>query len=310
MRATVLPEFGQPVSMTDIPVPEPKPGEVRVRVYASSVNGFDLAVAAGYAREWMEHRFPVVLGRDFAGVVDALGPGVTRFAIGDHTFGVAIPPVLGDGCFGEYVVVSQDAGIVPIPAGLEVATAGVLGLAGTAAVLALEAVALDTSETVLISGAPGGVGSFAVQLAVVRGAEVIATAKLGEQTDYVRSLGAAHVIDRDGDVATQVRALRPQGVDAVIHLGGDGPALAELLAPGGRIASLLVMSAEQLGVDGSRAKAVVARPDGAILERLGGEVAAGTLRAPIDATYRLEEVPAAFAHFANGKTGKIAIAID
>jgi NADPH2:quinone reductase len=283
---------------------------VRVRVRASSVNGFDLAVAAGYAREWMEHRFPVVLGRDFAGIVDALGPGATRFTVGDPIFGVIITPVLGDGCFGEYVVVSQDAGIVPIPAGLDVITAGVLGLAGTSAVLAVEAVALNRGETVLISGAPGGVGSFAVQLAMARGADVIATARPGEQTDYVRRLGAVHVVDREGDVATQVRALRPHGVDAVIHLGGDGPALAELLAPGGRIASLLVMSAEQLGVDGSRAKAVVARPDPVILGRLGREVAAGTLRVVIDTTYRLDAVPAAFGHFANGKTGKIAVAID
>jgi NADPH:quinone reductase-like Zn-dependent oxidoreductase len=309
MRATVLPEFGQAVSLTDIPVPEPGPGEVRVRVRASSVNGFDLAVAAGYAKEWMEHRFPVVLGRDFAGTVDALGSGAGRFAIGDPTFGVVITPVLGDGCFGEYVVVSEDAGIVPIPAGLDLVTAGALGLAGTAAVLALEAVALNRGETVLISGAPGGVGSFAIQLAAARGADVIATAKPGEQTAYVRSLGAADIIDREADVAAQVRALRPQGVDAVIHLGGDGRALAELLAPRGRIASLLVMSAEQLGVDGSRAKAIAARPDPAILERLGGDVAAGTLRVPIDATYRLEEVPAAFEHFANGKTGKIAVSI-
>jgi len=73
MPAAVLPDFGQPVSLTNLPIPEPGPGEVRVRGRASSVNGFDLAVAAGYIRDWMEHRFPVVLGRDFAGTVDALG---------------------------------------------------------------------------------------------------------------------------------------------------------------------------------------------------------------------------------------------
>jgi NADPH:quinone reductase-like Zn-dependent oxidoreductase len=310
MRAAVLPEFGQPVSTTDIPLPEPGPGEVRVRVCASSVNGFDLAVAAGYARDWMEHRFPVVLGRDFAGTVDKLGSGALRFAVGDLVFGVIITPVLGDGGFGEYVVVGQDAGIVPIPEGVDLATAGAVGLAGTSAVLAIEAVTPDQGETVLISGAPGGVGSFAVQLAAARGAKVIATARPGAQTDYVRGLGAAHVIDRSGDVAAQVRELYPQGVDAVIHLGGDGAALSALLAPGGRIASLLVMSPDQLGANESqRATAVVARPDPAILENLGTEIAAGRIRVPINATYPLEAVPAAFENFAVGKTGKIGIAI-
>jgi NADPH:quinone reductase-like Zn-dependent oxidoreductase len=311
MRAAVLADFGQPVSTIDLPLPEPGPGEVRVRIRASSVNGFDLAVAAGYTKDWMEHRFPVVLGRDFAGTIDTLGPGATRFAVGDPVFGVVITPVLGDGGFAEYVVVSQDSGIVPIPAGVDLATAGAIGLAGTSAVLAIEAVAPDRGETVLISGAPGGVGSFAVQLAASRGAEVIATAKPGPQTDFVQRLGATHVIDREGDVAAQVRALHPHGVDAVIHLGGDAATLAGLLAPGGRMASLLVMSPEQFGTDGSqRAIAVVARPDSAILENLGAGIAAGSLRVPIHASYRLEDVPAAFENFATGKTGKIAIAID
>src|SRR6185436_17264899 len=131
MRATVLPDFGQPVSLIDLPQPQPGPGEVRVRVRASSVNGFDLAVAAGYARDWMEHRFPVVLGRDFAGTVDALGPGTSRWAVGDEVFGVVLKPVLGDGAFGEYAVVSEDGAIAPIPAGLDLTKAGVVGLAGT-----------------------------------------------------------------------------------------------------------------------------------------------------------------------------------
>jgi NADPH:quinone reductase-like Zn-dependent oxidoreductase len=310
MRAAVLPDFGQPVTLTNLPIPEPGPGEVRVRGRASSVNGFDLAVAAGYIRDWMEHRFPVVLGRDFAGTVDALGPGASRFAVGDHVFGVVLKPVLGDGAFGEYVVVSEDGAIAPTPTGLDPSMAGALGLAGTSALMAVEAVAPGQGETVLIFGAPGGVGSFATQLAAARGAEVIATARAGEQTDAVRRLGAKHVVDRDGDVAAQVRTLRPQGVDAVIHLAGDGPALARLLSPRGRFASLLAIGPEQLDGLAERATSVVAAPDSAILARLGAEAAGGRLRIPIQSTYRLEQVPAAMAQFAEGKTGKIAISID
>ncbi len=310
MRAAVLPEFGQPVSVTDLPIPQPGPGDVRVRVRASSVNGFDLAVAAGYARDWFEHRFPVVLGRDFAGTVDALGPGVTRFSEGDHVFGVIVNDVLGDGGFGEYAMVSDGPGIVRVPDNLELATAGTLGLAGTAAVLAIEAVAPAQGETILICGAPGGVGSFAIQLAAARGAQVVATAHLGEQADYVRRLGATHVVDRDGDLEAQVRTIQPEGMHAVIHLGGDGPLLARLLAPGGRFASLLGVGPEQLDGAAAQATSVVAWPNAAILERLGSDVAAGRLRVPIHATYRLEDIGEALADFADGKSGKIAIAIE
>ena len=100
-----------------MPKPEPGPGEVLVRVRASSVNGFDVAVAAGRLKGMMEHRFPVVLGKDFAGVVEALGEGATRFAPGDEVFGVVMKPYLGDGGFGEYVVVGEQYGIARVPDG-------------------------------------------------------------------------------------------------------------------------------------------------------------------------------------------------
>ncbi|HEY3060461.1 MAG TPA: NADP-dependent oxidoreductase [Chloroflexota bacterium] len=310
MRAAVFPEFGHPVSVINLPIPQPGPGEMRVHVRASSVNGFDLAVAGGYARDWFEHRFPVVLGRDFAGTIDAVGTGVTRFAVGESVFGVIVKQVLGDGGFGEYVIVADGPGIVPLSENLELATAGALGLAGTSAVLAVEAVAPKAGESVLICGAPGGVGSFAVQLAAQRGAEVVATAHRGDQEDYVRRLGATYVVDRDGDLAAQVRAIRPEGMHAVIHLGGDGPSLARLLAPGGRFASLLGVGPEQLDGAAAQATSVVAWPDSAILKRLGSDVAAGRLRVPIHATYGLENITEALADFADGKSGKIAIAID
>src|SRR5437764_6089916 len=141
MRAIALAELSAPPTLHDLPVPTPGPGEVLVRVQASSVNGFDLSVASGRLHGMMEYRFPVVLGKDFAGTVEAVGPDVSRVSVGDAVFGVLMKPVLGDGTFGEYVTVPEAIGLARLPAGLDVAVAGALGLAGTAALMAVEAVA-------------------------------------------------------------------------------------------------------------------------------------------------------------------------
>src|SRR2546429_7474521 len=105
MRAVVVSEPGAKPAPTEVPTPQPGAGEVLVKVQASSVNGFDLSVAGGHVVGMMEHRFPVVLGKDFAGTVEAVGEGVTRFAVGDKVFGVVTKAFLGDGGFCEYVAV-------------------------------------------------------------------------------------------------------------------------------------------------------------------------------------------------------------
>src|SRR5436189_4409424 len=99
MRAVAFPKFGADPVLTELPVPEPGPGEVLVRVRASSVNGFDLGVLGGYLKGVYEYEFPVVLGKDFAGVVEATGEGVTSAELGDHVFGVVMRPTLGQGGF-------------------------------------------------------------------------------------------------------------------------------------------------------------------------------------------------------------------
>ena len=178
MKAIAIDDFGAPPSLHDLPVPAPGEDEVLVRVQASSVNGFDVSVANGRLKGMMEHRFPVVLGRDFAGTVEAAGPGVQSLRPGDAVFGVVTKPALGDGAFGEYVT-APVAYTARVPAGLDLAVAGALGLAGTAALAAVDAVAPLPGQTVLISGATGDVGAFAVQLAAASGAYVISTARPG-----------------------------------------------------------------------------------------------------------------------------------
>ena len=107
MKAIAIDASGAPPSLNDLPVPEPGEGEVLVRVRASSVNGIDVSVAGGYLKGAMEHRFPVVLGRDFAGTVEAAGSGVQSLRPGDAVFGVVTKPALGDGAFGEYVTAPE-----------------------------------------------------------------------------------------------------------------------------------------------------------------------------------------------------------
>jgi NADPH:quinone reductase-like Zn-dependent oxidoreductase len=306
MRAIAVSEYGAPPALTDVPQPQPGPGEVLVRVRASSVNGFDAAVAAGMLKGMMEHRFPVVLGKDFAGTVEALGAGAARFAVGDQVFGVVMKPFLGDGGWGEHLAVDEQFGIARVPHGVDLQVAGALGLAGTAARNAIDALAPVAGELVLISGATGGVGALAVQYAVAAGAAVIATARGGAQDEFVRGLGASHVVDYTGDLHAQVRAVAPAGVPAVVHLAGDGRELAGLLAEGGRLVSTL-----GYGSDGDPAAvAVMASPDAATLEQLAADVAGGALRVPIAHSYALAEVPQALADFAAPHAGKLALTVS
>jgi NADPH:quinone reductase-like Zn-dependent oxidoreductase len=254
----------------------------------------------------MEHRFPVVLGKDFAGTVDAVGDGAARFAVGDEVFGVVMKPVVGDGAFGEYLTVGEQYGIARVPAGLDLAAAGALGLAGTAALGAMDAVAPRAGETVLICGATGGVGAIAIQYAVAAGARVIATARPGPEAEFVRELGADHVVDYTGDLTTQVRAVAPDGVSAAVHLAGDGAQVADLLASGGRLASTLGLGPEQH----PGATAIMANPDPATLDRLAADAASGRLRVPISRSYQLTEVPKALADFSAGTLGKLGVTLS
>jgi NADPH:quinone reductase-like Zn-dependent oxidoreductase len=311
MRAVTLDAVPATPTVSDLPDPHPDAGELLVRVTASSINGFDAATVAGYVQGMMEHRFPLVPGKDFAGTVVALGDGVTGFVEGEWVFGVVTKPFLGTGSLAQYVTVSV-AGVARVPGGLSVEQAGALGLAGTAALDSVTALAPASGETVLVSGATGGVGAFAVQLLAARGVSVIATARAGEETDFVRGLTDAEVrlVDHTGDVPAQVRALVPSGVDAVLHLAGDGPALAGLLRSGGRIASTLGLGPDAVGRDDVTAVAVMADATTATLTELADAAASGVLRVPVTATYSLDHAPKAFADFGAGALGKLAITID
>ncbi len=300
MRAVVIAEPSAAPAVADVPDPVAAAGQVLVRVAASSINGFDVAVAAGRLVGMMEHRYPVVLGKDFAGVVEAVGEGSQHFSIGDRVFGVVMAPYLGAGGMAELLVVDEAFGIALLPDEVSDPVGGALGLAGAAAVGSVDPLDLQPGQTVLVVGATGGVGSLVVQYAAAAGAMVIATAATGRETDFVTDLGAHHTVDPAGDVAAQVAALAPSGVQAVVHLAGDPGAVAGVVAAGGRLVSTLGFGPDQHPA----ATAVMASPDRTTLERLATDVAAGRIRVPITTTATLDEAPAAVAAFASGTLGK------
>ncbi|WP_328979445.1 NADP-dependent oxidoreductase [Streptomyces canus] len=309
MRAVTLESVPSTPAVTEVDTPRPTAGELLVKVAAASLNGIDIATAAGYTQAFMEHRFPLVLGQDFAGVVEALGEGAEGFAVGDAVFGVVMKPFLGAGSLAEYVTVPAGHGVARIPAGVTTGDAGALGVAGATALVSLDAMAVAEGETVLISGASGGVGALAVQFAAGRGAKVIATARPGAQTDFVTGLTGAevHVVDFTGDVEGQVRAIAPDGVDAVLHLAGDGAALAALLRPGGQLASATGLTQDDVKGHDVIVHTIMGSPDAQILTSLAEQVASGALRVPVTATYPLEQATQAFAAFGASTPGKIAV---
>lgn len=308
MRAYALTDENVTPALIDVPAPEPGPGEVRVRIHAASVNGFDLAVAGGYTKGIMEHRYPLVLGKDFAGQVDTVGEGVEDYAPGDRVFGVVTKDYLGDGSFAEFVTVSPAVGLAKLPDTVSFEDAGALGLAGAAAQQAVAGAALQPGQVVLVVGATGGVGTQVVQLAKAAGATVLATAATEPEVRLLTSLGADTVIDRTGDVLAQVRAVAPQGVDAVVHLAGDVDVLAAV-KDGGRFVSTLVMDPSQLPSETATVVPVYAAATPELLRTIAELHANGTTRVEVQAVYPLAQVSDAFAAFAAGTIGKLVVTL-
>ncbi len=249
MHAVLLTEFGTPdvLRLTEVPTPEPGPGAVRVLVRAAGVQPADTMLRRGFGPPSMAGDLPLVPGNEFAGVVDAVGEGVTEFAAGDEVLGWSML-----GSYAEAVVVPADQ-MVRKPASMPWEVAGVMSASGQTAHRALRELRVGKGDTVLVHAAAGGVGTAAVQLAVAWGAVAVGTASEANH-DYVRSLGAIPVTYGDG-LAARVRAIAPQGVDAVLDAAGRGAldASVELVADRSRIGTIIDFEGvERLGVVGLR----------------------------------------------------------
>jgi NADPH:quinone reductase-like Zn-dependent oxidoreductase len=235
---------------------------------------------------------------------------VEGFPAGDTVFGVVTKAHLGTGSMAEYVTVPAAIGVTRLPGEVSVRDAGALGLAGTAASDALAALGPVDGKTVLISGATGGVGALAVHLAAGRGARVIATARPGQEAEFVSGLTGAEIklVDWSGDVTGQVRAHAPDGVDAVLHFAGDLTELTALARDGGAVASVLGQPKAPEGRE-LRTAMIMANPTAETLSALAAKVASGTVTVPVTSIYSLEHAADAYAAFAAGTLGKIGISV-
>jgi len=310
MRAIILESFDSGPALHEVPTPQFAPNELLVRVHASSVNPVDAAIAGGMLKDMVEHEFPVVLGRDYAGVVEQVGSNVTRYAVGDEVYGSmpAANPTVHDGTWAELIFVPEDTFIARKPADVVLAAAGAAPWAGITALAALDALELSEGDTILVIGANGGVGSFAVQLAAHAGATVIAPG-LPEDEEFLRDLGVSEILERDADVAALVHERYPAGVDAVLDLVSYAPegfdTHAAVLKDDGRGATPLSVAGEGPGRHN-----VGAVPTPENLERLARLLEAGVLRVPIQNTYGLDQASEALQALASAHTqGKHAIQV-
>ncbi|GLY42001.1 NADPH:quinone reductase [Amycolatopsis sp. NBRC 101858] len=285
-RAVRLESFGGPemLEVQEVPAPQAGPGQLRVRVTAAGLNPMDWIMTADAdtaARFGLS--LPAGFGTDYAGVVDQVGAGVTGFAPGDRVFGGALSRAVAD-----FVVIDAAGGIAAnearhTPDGVDDRTAAALSIAGRTASAALAVVDPGPDDTVLIGGAAGGVGVFAVQLARIAGARVIGTGS-ASSAGFLRDLGAEPVGYGDG-LADRVRALAPGGVTAAIDLHGTETVhtARELGVPDGRICTIATQ------IDGVKAANGANAPAGA-LEEIARLVAAGRLRVPVAASFPIERI--------------------
>ena len=290
MKAAYFMKNGGPEVMQygDVPDPVAGPGQVLVDVHAASVNGADWKVRSG--RYAPTTTFPYIPGRDFSGVVSALGEGVTDFRIGDEVFGVS--EQTGEKCYAEKVAMNAVI-VAKKPATLSHVEAASVALIGLTALVSIEdTLKLKAGEKFLIQGGAGGVASFAVQLAKHIGAHVITTASAVNH-DYLRTLGADEIIDYN----TQDFAKVVSGCDAVFETVGGGEVVDRsfaVLRPGGRAAFI---GSGQTAPVPLRGDVVSLRPkvgrDRAHLERIAELVGSGVVRVPEIKVYPLSEAAAA-----------------
>jgi NADPH:quinone reductase-like Zn-dependent oxidoreductase len=289
MKAVFIERFGGPevLKYGDVPDPVAGPGEVVVDVVAASVNGADWKVRSA---QYSETKFPLVLGRDFSGVVATTSAGVDDLKVGDAVFGVL--EAGREGAYAEKLAIKA-AIIAKKPAGLSHVDAAAMALTGLTAIISVETtLQLKRGETILIQGGAGGVASFAIQLAKHIGARVITTTSAAN-VDYVRGLGADIVVDYNAQDFTRV----VRDCDAVFDtVGGDVAQKSfAVLKPGGR-AAFIASGAQAPKPDRSDVTALrpaVGRAR-APLERIAALVEAGAVRPPEIKLYRLSE--AAEAH--------------
>jgi len=305
-KAVQLAAYGglENIEIVDVAKPEPKAGEVVVRVIAAGTNPGEISIREGFLKDMYPMAFPFGQGTDFAGRVDSVGAGVTEFAPGDEVLGWSEER----SAQAEYVL-SRPERLVAKPPALDWYRAGSLKVVAATAVAAVRAVSLKPGDTVAISGAAGGVGSLAVQLAQRTGARVIGIAS-AESAPFLRSVGVEPLAYGDG-LAERLRAATPKGLNAFIDLFGGGYI---------ELAVALGVAPERINtiIDFAGAQKAGAKTDGSgaantreTLASVANAIAWGDIVMPLMAIYPLAMLKEAYTELARRKAhGKIVLSLD
>ncbi|MGP8072953.1 MAG: NADP-dependent oxidoreductase [Thermoplasmata archaeon] len=295
MRAIAVAKAGDPPTLMNLPKPTPGDGEILVHLGAASINPFDLSLASGAFGSQIPRVYPLIMGVDGAGTVEAVGPGVKRFSLNDAVYGQFFHPPVGIGTYAEYVVAPETLGIALRPRGMYNDQAAAVPTAGMTALDTVDKLALTEHQSLLILGAAGGVGSFVVQFASRRRLATLAASR-GPNREFLTKLGASRFYDSSAmSFIDDVRRGYPTGVDALLDLhnrGADFEKNLPLVRSGGMVASTVGSATEAvLGPRGLKGLNVNLQPRAELLDRLSEEFSAGRLRIPVEEKLRLDEVP-------------------
>jgi len=289
------------LTIVDKPMRDLNAGDVLVHVVAAGTNPGEISIREGYLKDIYPMDFPFGQGSDFAGTIEAVGPDVSGFAVGDEVLGWSDQR----SAHAEFVAIPSSQ-LIAKPPSLDWYRAGSLFVAGTTAFAAVRAVSLRAGDIVVISGAAGGVGSLAVQLARRTGARVLGIAS-NDNKAFLESVGAEHVPYGDG-LADRLRAAAPQGIDAFVDFFGQGyiDLAIELGVHRDRIDTIIDFAAaakHQVKTDGSSAAG-----DTKTLAHVAELIAWGKIVMPIAAIYPLDAIRDAYLELAKRKThGKIVL---
>lgn len=305
VQAVQFSTYGDPevLELVDVDAPEAGPGQVRIAVRAAGVNPYETKVRAGAMASEPAPAGPTGLGSDVAGTVDQVGAGVTAFAVGDDVLGSSSTP-----SYAQYAL-ADPVNLVARPASILWAVAGGIGIAGRTAYRVLAQLQVQAGETLLVHGAAGGVGTFAVQLARARGARVIGTASESNH-ELLRGWGVIPVVYGEG-LQERVRAVAPEGVDAVFDTAGRGVLPESIALAGGpeRVITIADGDASKYGARFSGGDGGVDVSDA--FPEIVRRIAAGTLKVPVWRTYPLAQAAAAHRESEGGHLqGKIVLVVE
>ena len=308
MKAVRIHKYGGPevLIFEDAPRPGSGSAEVLIRVHAAGVNPVDWKIRAGYLKEFRPYTFPLILGWDLSGVVEATGPGAVKFKKGDEVY--SRPDSARNGAYAEYIAV-KEAEVAFKPRSIDHIHAGAIPLASLTAWQAIfDTAGLSAGQKILIHAAAGGVGSFAVQLAKWKGAYVIATAS-GRNQSFLRELGVDEPIDYE---ETRFEDL-VRDVDVVFDtIGGDTQKRSwKVLKKGGILVSIAAPpSAEEAAKNGVRQAFIFMTPNGAELTEIGRLVDSGKLKPVVETVLPLPDARRAHELSQTGHTrGKIVLRV-